>query len=156
MKLTLANVKFAAFASKETNCFQATLLADGKKVCYVSNSGRGGCDHHALIDHQLFAEVTAWVEQQTYFCPYGKETVNHSLDTYVGQLFERHQSEKMLQKKLKAGWLFTITGKRGIYAIKDPAHQMDIRAAKEKHRMEQILNTMPPDAALTLFMEQSA
>jgi hypothetical protein len=40
----LAAVKYAAFASEETACFQATLIVDGQKLCRVSNAGHGGPD----------------------------------------------------------------------------------------------------------------
>lgn len=43
--LTLAKVKYAKFASHETDCFEALLLVDGKPFCHVSNEGMGGANH---------------------------------------------------------------------------------------------------------------
>jgi hypothetical protein len=42
MKIELKNVKYAAFASQETSCFEATVYVDGKKAGTADNNGRGG------------------------------------------------------------------------------------------------------------------
>lgn len=44
MNIELKNIKYSAFASHETHCFQATLYVDGKRTATVSNDGNGGCD----------------------------------------------------------------------------------------------------------------
>jgi len=51
--VTLSGVKYAAFASQETACFQATVLVDGKKFCTVSNEGHGGPDNFGPVGRQL-------------------------------------------------------------------------------------------------------
>ena len=43
-KSELKNNKYAAFASKDSACYEATLYVDGKRFASVSNSGHGGCD----------------------------------------------------------------------------------------------------------------
>lgn len=40
--ITVKNLKYAAFASEETHCFEATVYVDGKKFCRTSNEGHGG------------------------------------------------------------------------------------------------------------------
>jgi hypothetical protein len=42
MKIELKNVKYAAFASQETSCFEATVYIDGKRAGKVRNEGHGG------------------------------------------------------------------------------------------------------------------
>ena len=42
MKIDLKNLKFAEFASQETNCFSATVYIDGVKATTISNDGHGG------------------------------------------------------------------------------------------------------------------
>jgi hypothetical protein len=44
MNITLKSIKYAAFASQETSCFEAAVYVDGKKVAVVENDGHGGCD----------------------------------------------------------------------------------------------------------------
>lgn len=41
---TLKNVKYAAFNSHETHCYQASLYLNGKKVADIENEGHGGPD----------------------------------------------------------------------------------------------------------------
>ena len=52
--ITLKNVKYAAHASQETHCFQATVYVNGKKFCVVSNEGHGGCDSHDAKSDDVF------------------------------------------------------------------------------------------------------
>lgn len=42
MKIELKNLKYAAFASHETNCFSANVFIDGVKAGTASNEGYGG------------------------------------------------------------------------------------------------------------------
>jgi len=46
MKIELKNVKHSEFASRETDCFQASVYIDGKKAGTVGNDGQGGCNHY--------------------------------------------------------------------------------------------------------------
>ena len=50
MKLELKNVKFYESMSEETNCFQADLFINGKKIAYVKNTGQGGCTDYGCYD----------------------------------------------------------------------------------------------------------
>lgn len=69
MKIELKNIKYAAFASEETHCYNASLYIDGKKIGTVSNDGHGGCDmFHG--DYEAKNKVEAWL----------KDNGNH--DTY--------------------------------------------------------------------------
>jgi hypothetical protein len=45
-RISLKNIKHAAFASHETHCFEATVCLDGDRVCKVENDGKGGSDHY--------------------------------------------------------------------------------------------------------------
>lgn len=42
MNIVLKKVKFHEDMSDETNCFSADVWADGKKVAFARNEGRGG------------------------------------------------------------------------------------------------------------------
>ena len=44
MKIELKAIKYSAFASQETHCYQAKIYIDGKPFAGVSNDGHGGCD----------------------------------------------------------------------------------------------------------------
>lgn len=49
IKITLKNLKYAAFASQETACFAATVYVDGKRLCTARNEGHGGGDSYDAL-----------------------------------------------------------------------------------------------------------
>lgn len=49
MIISIKNVKFSAFASQETYCFEATVYVDGKREFIASNDGQGGCNQYHNI-----------------------------------------------------------------------------------------------------------
>ena len=57
MNIELRNIKYAAFASQETPCFQAAIYVDGAKAGTVSNEGHGGCNsiHPRALEQQIDA-----------------------------------------------------------------------------------------------------
>ena len=51
-RITLRNIKHAAFASHETHCFEATVCLDGDRACKVENDGQGGSDNYFKFQGQ--------------------------------------------------------------------------------------------------------
>ena len=63
-KFELKNVKYAAFASEDSHCFEATLYKDGKRWCIVSDDGHGGCmDFNPLTRDHKYNELNAEVNE---------------------------------------------------------------------------------------------
>jgi len=61
--ITLKAFKHAKFASEETVCFEANVYANGKKIGYAQNDGRGGCTDVRTFDAKekpLMDEVDAY------------------------------------------------------------------------------------------------
>lgn len=58
-RITLKNIKHAAFASEETYCYSATVYFDGYRCGTVKNDGRGGCDYQ-------YAENEGWPKMMDY------------------------------------------------------------------------------------------
>ena len=62
--ITIKGVKFSAFASHETACFQATVYRDGKRWCTAHNGGFGGpTDFDPLpkqTNSQLYKEIAEY------------------------------------------------------------------------------------------------
>ncbi len=64
-RVTLKNVKHAKFASEETECFEATVYFDGKRVGTCGNDGHGGCnrwsfDRRSDTGGKLYEELAAY------------------------------------------------------------------------------------------------
>lgn len=62
MQITLKNVKHYPSMSEETNCFEAVVYADGKKVGYVANRGCGGENEWSVTDNALYGALEAYAK----------------------------------------------------------------------------------------------
>ena len=104
---TLTNIKYAAFASEETNCFQAKIKIGGKVVAECHNSGHGGCtDIHPVKDYSgdiqgLYA-LENWVDEEVdkYV---NEKAVSKMMSSAKSKL--RKQGYKSMAYSLKAGSL---------------------------------------------------
>ena len=66
MKLEMKSIKYSAFASHETYCYEGYVYIDGKKSIYVSNDGHGGADRQYTEDrvpHTIIREVDEWCKK---------------------------------------------------------------------------------------------
>lgn len=63
-RIQLKNVKYAAFASEETHCYEASVYFDGKKVGTVKNDGHGGCDYQYPTDKAGWAKMMKFIEKE--------------------------------------------------------------------------------------------
>lgn len=161
MKIELKNVKHAAFASEETNCFEATVYIDGKREGNVRNDGHGGCNYyhpHALEtklgEHAetLPPEVTDWDDSKT---PGQKFVFQPNADTVIDRLLVEFLQRRDLTRLLSKKVVFV-----------DPAGDLRSTKALDKTRLaavltkpEQfkakpgcILNLLPVDQALQLYI----
>ena len=77
MEITLKKIKYSAFASHETHCFEATVYVDGKRAFGVENDGHGGLNSYfPLHTKQTGTAIHDWVSR---------------IDGDLGQQIIRHQ-----------------------------------------------------------------
>lgn len=103
MKIQLKNVKYAAFASEETACFEAAIWVDGKKEGHVRNDGHGGCNW--IEPMSLHDRIEAYAKTLPPMkLEFGGKVheMEHSADSYISEILEDHLQEKELKKMLKA------------------------------------------------------
>ena len=131
MKIELKNIKYAAFASQETSCYEATIYIDGKKVGTVENNGHGGCDH--IHPHAVAQRINEWA------APYDAETIFGEL--LLGWLHERDLKRLLARRILfrREGKLMETNAYSAI-ELKARLGQGDLAA---KLRAEVILNLLP-------------
>lgn len=159
MRLSLRNIKFAAFASEETNCFEATLCLDGDPIARVSNDGHGGCDDYEPLRSAVLAtafarlpEAEAYAKSLPPVEAYG-EKLPMDLDLAVGELFEAWLVEREFDKTVKK--LAVVDGGK-VYTYKAKWSEMTpprLAAFKQKNPKLRVLNEMPRAEALKLFTE---
>ena len=95
MQITLKNVKHYAAMSEETNCFEATLYIDGKKVCEVSNHGQGGPNEYS--DWAVARRIDEYAKTlPAEDVTFGDKTVTiyQSADSLVDNAFEAAMKAK--------------------------------------------------------------
>lgn len=112
MKLELKNVKFYESMSEETNCFQADLFINGKKIASVKNDGQGGCTDYRVLD---FKNQQILRDAEAYCKTLPKEKITETfefqptLESKIDDLFEawlKVKEEQKLVKQMDKGILY--------------------------------------------------
>lgn len=154
MKIELKSVKYAAFASQETNCYSAALWIDGVKIGTVENDGHGGCDSF-WGDQKVFDKANAWCKANLpKWDSYDGEPMDTDLEMHCGTLLTQWLCRRDLKRLMAKKVVFQMTG--GIYEIAHKGRLDDtITRMKVKYPDAKILNTMAFDDALKVFMEAS-
>lgn len=153
MKIEIRNVKYAKFASQETECFQATVLIDGKVVGQVSNEGHGGNNMYYphSVETTLDEHAKTLPPCQTQYGP-----LEMSADLIIGDLFTQWLLAKDLKTALKTRVLFVRDGKL-LQTKKYPKEQV-ARIANTPElalqlKAEKVLNSLPFDEALSIYVK---
>jgi hypothetical protein len=164
MNIELGNVKYAAFASEETNCFEANILIDGVKVGSVRNDGKGGAHffHPFALQRQLdeygktlpvarsfpLAGTGAAIE----FQPDAESIVN---DLLTDWLIAR-DVRRALTKRI----LFTKAGRKGLFQTKAMPAAEVVKAITNPQvlnrlQADKVLNLLPFVEAVALFKAEA-
>lgn len=157
MKIELRNIKYAAFASEETSCFEATIYVDGIKAGRASNQGHGGPTD--IDPHQLSERLDAYGATLPQV-DLGEELGDRRMMTQDGewivdQLLGAWLTERDLKRVLGRKILYVNDGK--VFETKSYpksklgqllAEPVKVRTALKS---EQVLNLMPFAEALEIY-----
>jgi hypothetical protein len=151
MKIELKNIKYAAFASQETSCYEATIYIDGKKRGTVKNDGYGGSDN--VHPWQLANEIDEYAKNLPFMaCSFddprtGKPAVMaQDHETIFNDLLQAYLLDRDLKRAMSRRILFRREGKlmetnaHSAAELKARLGQGDLAA---KLRAEVILNLLP-------------
>lgn len=151
MKIELKNIKHSEFASRETNCYEATIYINGKREGLVSNDGHGGCDH--VTPWQLAQEIDAYAKTlPPIVCEWNDPTTGKPMlleqthETIFGDLLTNWLIDKDLKRLMKTKILFTRDGQ--LYEISKA-----VRISPSESI--QILNNLPFDQARKIYKENA-
>jgi hypothetical protein len=162
MKIEVRNLKYSAFASQETTCFEASIYIDGKLVGSARNAGHGGPTHiepraceerlntYAATLPMVVTNIKNEDDPSGFFtyAPTGQTLV----DDLVDEALRVRNYEKVLRKRI----LYTKPGKESIFqthvftaaglarALTDPAFIQRLKADK-------ILNLLPREEAIAII-----
>lgn len=158
MKVEIKNVKHSQFASHETNCFEATVYIDGKRMGTVSNDGQGGpndYDSRALVE--ALTEYAKTLPTRTWKLDDQVLEVHPDMDTAIDDLLMAHLYSRDLKRAMTKRILFV--DKDGILKQTGTMDKARLSAAigspdiGQRLRSNRILNLMPFDLALTTYRE---
>lgn len=171
MNIELKNVKHAKFASQETECFTATIYIDGVKAGEASNEGHGGST--SIYPRELEEKLNAYaktlpVVETDMVDPHDatkKFTYEQSGDGVIDDLLNQYLTNKeltsSLKRDLKRKIVYTKQDAPGIWvttAAKTEAglkHWLsDPAAVQAKLKSKQILNLLPFDEALAVYINE--
>ena len=165
MKIELKNIKHSEFASQETNCYQATIYIDGKRVGTVENAGHGGCDN--VYPYQVAQQIDAYAKTLP-------KTVCSFIDPETGKPAEMEQTHETIFGDILTSWLMSKDLKRlmskRIVFVKEDGNVYETKALKadqlklnlnqsrlpEMLKAKTILNLLPFEQALTIYKGATA
>ncbi len=171
--ITVKNLKYAAFASEETHCFEATVYVDGKPFCKAKNDGHGGCDMYwslngsevASVLYGQIAEIDKRIKKEradewkTHKRGDGS-TFEHGPDFEcgVGDAVADALYLKDMKSAFRKNTLFTEPSRKGIfqYSTGKGERESTIAYILKKSPKAVILNTLPEDEALAIFRSGNA
>lgn len=161
-RIQLKNVKYAAFNSHETHCYEASVYFDGKKVGHVSNEGHGGCDYQHPSDKDGWAKMEAYIETLPDIVtdwddpqdPSKKFTMKQSLEHVCNDLVNDYLTGRDLKRLLSKRVVYRNTNGTVMQtgtARNKTVLRVWIEQIAAKDTVKDILNTMAFDDALEIY-----
>lgn len=123
MQISLKNIKYSAFASHDSHCFEATVYVDGKRAFGVENDGHGGPNNYFPLNKQQTGKaVQEWIDridselgQQTL--QHGDFEISNCLTIEIGERINewllRKEARNILRRVtyLRDGQIFRLEAK---------------------------------------------
>ena len=156
MKVELKNIKYAAFASQETHCFEATLYVDGRRRGTVSNEGHGGSNYYSdfSVERELDEYAKTLPKESVTFNGVAHEFAK-SGDSLVDEALTDYLTRKELRSKMRSKVMFVQDEQ--LWESKTFQKQDMPRAIKHfADKQLPVLNTMPIDEAVEIYRRLAA
>jgi hypothetical protein len=160
MRIELKNVKHAAFASEETDCFEASVYINGTRSGTVRNAGHGGPNEYTpwSLEEALNAYGKTLPPMVTEYDdpmdPTRKMELIYNADLLIGDAFERWHKRSHLTKLLRDRIVFVDNLGRLMETKRMSKEQIQAVIANPSllRSPGRILNGMHEDAAFELYM----
>ena len=163
MKLELKSIQYSSFASQETSCYQAKLYVDGEPFATVGNEGCGGCDYqHSLTKqdkafYDKLEEINKYlktlpkIKSRFNFADEGEKVHELELDLelWCGEQLSKWKCSRTLKRNLNKGSMIQDADGELYHWKEHIASDVILK----HHPKAVILNDLPFEKALTIFME---
>lgn len=159
MQIELKNLKYAAFASEETLCFNATVYIDGVKAGTADSDGKGGATRiePRALEEQLNAHAKT-LPLGTFSEAAGGGTFEQDAESLLNDLVNAALALKDYKKLITTRLVWTRTDKPGIFQSKKHSiaqiqHWLTIgKLEAQIPCCKQLLNGLPEAEGFALFM----
>lgn len=102
MKIELKGLKHFRELSDDSEAFAATILVDGVKAATVRNDGNGGPNEYEVLNKVAFEAFSAEAKRLNPTFKY------ETGDILVGDLMEKAEDDKFIEKCRKGGFFFVV------------------------------------------------
>ena len=163
MKIELKKLKVFESGSQETYCFTAELWVDGRYQGSVRNDGQGGS--HIISPPSLEAQINEWGKTlPPRKIPGIDDPVHQDAESLINDIVSAYVAKKELQQLLRKNIIFTKTDAKGVYEVGPKApdmilafvqNQQQQREFRDYFKVDKILNLLPFDEALQVYMEKA-
>lgn len=162
MKFELKGLKYAAFASEDSHCFEATLYIDGKRFCQVSDDGHGGCTNYFPLKGDLhqnklypkIKEINDELKKELLPCSWDEnETIENDLEIVVGNLVNEALVLKDIKRQLKKISYIKGDNTAEVFEVKLAPTAENLAKVRNNQWWKssfKVLNEMPIDEVLKL------
>jgi hypothetical protein len=155
--IELKNIKYTAWMSEETHCYQATLYVDGQRWGSVRNTGRGGCDEFDGINGYGWNDIKELNKRIKETVPpyeYEGKSLDQDLEMICSELVNAWLRDQEFTKAMKSKVLFTKPEVAGIWqvSVKKPMTLwMLLDTMKAKHPQYTYLADLPVAEAKEIY-----
>ena len=172
MNIELKNFKPSASLSEETTAYTATIWVDGKRACTAKNSGHGAPDDYRPIEGRNYNDLATLMKQiADHHLPelladtpikgtedneWMKDCSNETIFSFViGKLITKKLMTKTLKQRFRKNVL--ILEEDGSISLlefkgKPKIEPIHIAVVEDQHPDAIIMNTMPLDKAVDIYM----
>ena len=163
MKVEIKNVKYSEWSSHETNCFNASVYIDGKRVGTARNDGSGGPNfYHPHSVEKALNQYAATLPPSVFTYEKDGQDVRGEMpqvaDDIIHELVMQHLYQNDLKRHLKSYILFVREDQVMSTKKLDPAQLISWLAKPEllaKLKSDKILNLMPFAEALQVYIKHA-
>lgn len=159
LKIELRNVQHAAFASHETNCFEASVYINGKREGTARNDGTGGCTfvEPRALEEKLEAYARTLPQVEADLGTGEKFSYPQSAETLIDDALEDALAQKDLKRLVASHIAFVADDGTIRQTKKASAAQIakwlgsDATFAALRTTRDRVLNLMEPERALAVY-----
>ena len=165
MEISIKNIKYSAFASEDSHCFQASVYIDNKPVFVASNDGQGGANryeaHNKGIPKKMIfkkiEEIDSELRKEKCAPPF--HDLERNLEITIGELMNEWHTTNHIKKILKKVSIILKSGDLLTFNISAKSFKEDQKKLSEiileKNEGAIILNSLTTQEALNAIKSKS-